>query len=59
MRTVAHDPDDEDLERVDWKDSPMVVLEAVDRLLAPRGLEVVLTDSQSDTYHFKIDQRSS
>lgn len=59
MRTVAHDPDDETFRHADWKDAADVVLEAVDQLLAPHGLEVVVSDDRSDTYHFKIDQRSS
>ncbi|MFD6316939.1 hypothetical protein [Methylorubrum thiocyanatum] len=54
MRTVGFDPDDETFKHADWKDGPDVVLEAIDRLLAPHGLEVVVADSQSGTYHFQI-----
>jgi len=46
--------DDESFEVVDWKEKPGEVLESVDDLLKPFGLEVVMRDAQDDSYHFKI-----
>jgi hypothetical protein len=57
MRTIPHDPDDETFARADWKEAPHAVLDTIDKLLAPFGLEVVMTDSDSDTYHFTVERR--
>ena len=46
--------DDESFEVVDWKEKPGEVLEYVDDLLKPFGLEVVMRDAQDDSFHFKI-----
>ena len=46
--------DDESFEVVDWKEKPGEVLESVDDLLKPFGLEVVMRDAQDDSFHFKI-----
>lgn len=39
----------------DWKDSPGVVLDKLDEILKPFGLEVVLADRDSDSYDWKVD----
>jgi hypothetical protein len=41
----------------DWKAHVSDVLFAVDAQLEAHGLEVVMFDTQSDTYAFKIDKR--
>lgn len=41
----------------DWKESPANVLESVDHLLAPHGLEVIVY-APGDTYHFAIQPRA-
>jgi len=46
--------DDESFEVVDWKEKPGEVLEYVDDLLKPFGLEVIMRDAQDDSFHFKI-----
>lgn len=59
MRTI---PDDADKDGeyatstafADWKDAPGVVLDAVDDLLEAHGLEIVLLDTGSDTYAFRV-----
>lgn len=48
---------DEEIASVDWKAAPHVVLEAVDRLLAEEGLEVVMLDTGSDQYEFILEAR--
>lgn len=48
---------DEEIASVDWKAPPHVVLEAVDRLLAEEGLEVVMLDTGSDQYEFIVEAR--
>lgn len=48
---------DEEIASVDWKAPPHVVLEAVDRLLAEEGLEVVMLDTGSDAYEFIVEAR--
>ena len=67
MRTLPHSAmeavrdEDGDLDAtvrtLDWKAGAGDVLEAVDSLLAPLGLEVVQYDTQSDTYVFRIEKR--
>ena len=44
------------VQMVDWKDNPADTLEALDVLLKPHGLEVVLLDVGDDAYHFKIEK---
>lgn len=41
----------------DWKDSPSDVLDRVDELLRPYGLEVVMLDTGSDDYQYRIAKR--
>jgi len=41
----------------DWKERPTTVLEAVDRLLDPFGLEVVEFDTGGDWHEFRIEKR--
>ncbi len=48
---------DDEIASVDWKAAPHVVLEAVDRLLAEEGLEVVMLDTGSDAYEFTVEAR--
>lgn len=48
---------DDEIASVDWKAAPHVVLEAVDRLLAEEGLEVVMLDTGSDAYEFTLEAR--
>lgn len=47
------------VQTVDWKDNPAETLEAIDLLLKPLGLEVVLLDVGDDAYHFKIEKASA
>jgi len=49
--------DDESFEVVDWKEKPGEVLESVDNILKPFGLEVIMRDAQDDSFHFKIGRR--
>jgi hypothetical protein len=46
------------LQGVDWKESPQSVLESVDLLLNPFGLEVVIFDTGSDEYDFLITPKT-
>ncbi|BAU93335.1 granule-bound starch synthase [Methylorubrum populi] len=48
---------DDEIASVDWKAAPHVVLEAVDRLLAEEGLEIVMLDTGSDQYEFIVEAR--
>lgn len=48
---------DEEIASVDYKAAPHDVLEAVDRLLAEEGLEVVMLDTGSDEYEFTVEAR--
>lgn len=61
MRKIATDVnyDDEDptIGWADWKESPENVLDVIDGLLEPYGLEVVLFDIGDDNYFFKIEKR--
>lgn len=41
----------------DWKDSIATVLDVIDGLLEPHGLEVVTYDTNADDYAFKIEKR--
>lgn len=41
----------------DWKENPNSVLEEVDRLLEPLGLEVVIFTIDGDDYRFSIWKR--
>ena len=46
--------DDESFAIEDFKAQPNEVLESVDDLLKPFGLEVVMLDAQDDSFRFKI-----
>ena len=46
--------DDVQIASVDWKAPPHEVLEAIDRLLAGERLEVVMLDTGSDDYVFRL-----
>lgn len=59
MREAVYDPDDETVRRVDWKAAPHDVLEALDGLLSPHGLEVVNYDTGGDEYAFKVERAAS
>lgn len=48
---------DDEIASVAWKAAPHVVLEAVDRLLAEEGLEVVMLDTGNDAYEFTLEAR--
>lgn len=48
---------DDEIVSVDWKAAPHEVLEAVDRLLAEEGLEIVMLDTGSDQYEFVVEAR--
>ncbi len=50
---------DAEIASVDYKAAPHDVLEAVDRLLAEEGLEVVMLDTGSDQYEFAVEARQS
>lgn len=57
MYVVPYVPEDETFTAVDWKASPYEVLERVSGLLREHGLVVLLADSNSDEYPFKIGTR--
>jgi hypothetical protein len=63
MKTIPmlEDPDalndDPTVGSVDWRDSPETVLKTVDALLAPHGLEIVVSDTRTDEYKFRIETR--
>lgn len=60
MRTIADvgiSDEDDGTGYADWKDSPATVLDIIDELLAAHGLEVVMIDTGSDDYLFKIEPR--
>ena len=57
LRNPAQDyelPDD--VVCVDWKEDVYSVLVAIDRLLDAHGIEVVMFDTQSDSYAFKLER---
>lgn len=62
MRTIpepADLPEDDRTSRIaDWKEGPADVLESVDDLLKPHGLEIVLLDTRSDYYRFRVEKRA-
>jgi hypothetical protein len=43
----------------DWKAAPADVLEQIDKLLKPHGLEVVLFEARGDEYEFTITARGA
>lgn len=51
--TRRHRRDEND----NWDDSPKTVLEMVDELLAPHGLEIVRFETGADDYLFQIKKR--
>jgi len=59
MRIEPCDTEDPPGTCVDWKASPYVVLQVVDKLLAKHGLEVVGYDLQSDEYCFDIQKKET
>lgn len=48
---------DDEIASVDWKAQSHEVLEAVDRLLAQEGLEIVMLETGSDAYEFIVEAR--
>jgi hypothetical protein len=42
---------------VDWKESPHTVLDIVDDLLKPLGLEIIQYDTDTDCYWFRIGKK--
>lgn len=48
---------DEEIASVDYKAAPHEVLEAIDRLLAEEGLEIVMLEGSSDDYVFTVEAR--
>lgn len=41
----------------DWKESVATVLDVIDGLLEPHGLEIVQFDTGADDYAFKVENR--
>lgn len=48
--------DDPAVRLLDWKDTPETVIEAIDDLLKPFGLEVVQFDTKADYHLLKIEK---
>lgn len=57
MYVVPYEPEDEMFTKVDWRASPHEVLKRVSTLLRAHGLVVLLADSGSDEYLFKVAKR--
>lgn len=59
MKTLpATDEEDPSAGLADWKASPQAVLEIVNDQLADHGLEVVMIETHSDEYAWKIFKRA-
>jgi len=57
MYVVPYAPEDETFTKVDWHTGPYKVLERVSGLLRDHGLVVLLADSGSGEYPFKVAKR--